>query len=99
MTWADEAVRMYNEGELDPLTAADVHALIDLVDEDSGLRQKLEGLERKAQRAELRILAAQLVRTRRPGRPSAARRTDAGLSRLPLPRRGSRRKPAALPKR
>jgi hypothetical protein len=64
-TWADEAIRMYTEDALGPLTAEDVHALIDAIDECRDLACKLDELDRESQRKELWKLALPLHKARR----------------------------------
>jgi hypothetical protein len=56
VTWTDEAIRMFTDHALGPLTTRDLHALIDWIDERPDLAQ-LPQLRRK-----LRVLGAGRVR-------------------------------------
>ena len=64
-TWADEAIRMYTDRAFGFLTAQDVRALIDQIDERPELARKLEKLDRDLQRQELRMLALRLLEARK----------------------------------
>ncbi len=52
---------MHARGELGRLTAANVHTLIDLVDEQPDLRQRLEELDADSLRKELRQRAREFT--------------------------------------
>ena len=64
VTWADEAIRMFTDRALGPLTARDVHVLIDWIDELPELAHKLEELDRESLRQELWVLALRLLEAR-----------------------------------
>jgi hypothetical protein len=61
VTWADEAIRMFMDRSFGSLTARDVRALIDQIDERPKLARKLEALEGEARRQELWVLALPLL--------------------------------------
>lgn len=61
VTWADEAIRMFTDRTLGPLTACDVRVLIDWIDGHPELAGKLEDLDRESLRKELRVLALPLL--------------------------------------
>ena len=65
LTWADEAIRMFTERVFGPLTARDIRALIDQIDESPELARKLEGLDRESRRQELRVLALPILEASR----------------------------------
>jgi hypothetical protein len=60
VTWADEAIRMFTDRAFGPLTARDVQALIDQIDECPELARKLEELDRESLRQELWVRALPL---------------------------------------
>ena len=64
VTWADEAIRMFTGHALGSLTAQDVRALIDRIDEHPELERKLEKLDRESLRQELWMLALPLHKAR-----------------------------------
>ena len=65
VTWTDEAIRMFTDHALGPLTTREVHALIDWIDERPDLAAKLDTLDRESLREELRVLAQPLLEARR----------------------------------
>lgn len=65
VTWADEAIRMYTDGALGSLTAQDVRALIDHIDERPELARRLGELDQESRRNELWELARSLMVARR----------------------------------
>ena len=65
VTLTDEAIRMFTDRSLGSLTARDVRALIDQIDECPELERKLEELDRESLRQELWVLALRLLEARR----------------------------------
>ena len=64
VTWADEAIHMFRDRALGSLTARDVQALIDRIDDRPELARKLEELDRESRRKELWALALPLLAAR-----------------------------------